>query len=412
MFLGRALIFSYLARSVISYSDGERLDLIDDCCEGLCGTIDAPIVINSEGLDKKTEELSSMRVTFGEQNFAGESERPYCFIHAYSLDYAMLNLSYSLGRSENSEELVYIMESFRVLPKQTESNSETADGEELRTLGESRGYEEWGPSVYAGISSNKLGTRQVHLNKFQMQNYRIPPNRLLTIAIRVEALRDKILRRFDASIVADKGTSGRVFFIILGVVGAFFMIGVPGSFLCYKRYFRKKKERRTQHLGQSMHFTRNADVVRYRTNNETADRGVQRDIKQENRAAASASSALPAQFRRLSLSERIWKSSKTKTDPYITPILPKHELLKKQEQLMGARRPIIAVSPVQQKSEFAFPGIDPGHEGDSPPQTVERALQTSRNRVISHRVISEEEVYDDTDTPNTSMAGSWTETLF
>lgn len=97
------------------------------------------------------------------------------------------------------------MDSTRVIPKPDE-----ADGNEDEDVKqpESARYSlrEEHPNLELLLRNTSM--RSGHLKKFVMMNHRISPNRLFTIAVKLDALKEKQVRKFYASLVADAGTAG------------------------------------------------------------------------------------------------------------------------------------------------------------------------------------------------------------
>lgn len=84
----------------------ESLDLIEHCCAYRCGRIDAPLEMNSDGLEKTDDQYSDLTIT-SIKEFKEDDKDPhesYCMINIYTVDYTMLNLTYYLDSDvpENS----------------------------------------------------------------------------------------------------------------------------------------------------------------------------------------------------------------------------------------------------------------------------------------------------------------------
>ena len=99
------------------------------------------------------------------------------------------------------------MESIRVSPKQTDADDDGEDHQEEDDTEISPYSRVFKPRSMALVPNN-LSTRSGHLNKFEMKNYRISPNRMFIIAVKLEALEQRKIRNFDAAYVADKATAG------------------------------------------------------------------------------------------------------------------------------------------------------------------------------------------------------------
>ena len=90
----------------------ESLDLVEQCCSHQCGSLEEPLYINSDGLDKKTEQYSKLRITLVGQKFDEKDPHDsYCMIYVNTLDYAMLNLTYYLENDLADSTVVVSLES-------------------------------------------------------------------------------------------------------------------------------------------------------------------------------------------------------------------------------------------------------------------------------------------------------------
>lgn len=84
--------------------NSESLDLVEDCCAQKCGRLVEPLYINSDGLDKKSDQFSALRITMmGERFPENGTLESYCLIYVSTLDYAMLNLTYYLDKDQTDD---------------------------------------------------------------------------------------------------------------------------------------------------------------------------------------------------------------------------------------------------------------------------------------------------------------------